>query len=222
MTKLDKLGIVPAAGEGRRWGGFQKMLLPIGDGDWLIDRAIKSIIYGGCNRIIVVTNPLSLSPLASHLAGRYPNLSFVLNTRMDLDFYGSILAALPFSGDLNYFVMPDTYFSEGIFLDIPQSDFVIGTQKTMRPERFGVLIDGRFENKRTDLRGNVYDAWGCLVWNRDIAMRWEEEEEITNYTDAINFAIENFHTKYFDMGYYHDMATFADYRKLLEVLDEEI
>ncbi len=228
MTKSDKLGIIPAAGEGRRWGGFQKMFLPIGDGDWLIDRAIRALQYGGCNRIMVVTNPLSLTPLASHLKGKYKNLSFILNKRMDLDFYGSILATFPFSGDRNYFVMPDTYFSEGIFLDIPYDDLVIGTHKTKTPEKFGVLLNefkGEREvvNKKTNLPKGTYTAWGCLVWTKLLADLWVEKQHlITNYTDAINYAIETAGVNTFDMGYYYDMGTFEDYRKLLESMDEEI
>lgn len=220
MPKLDKLGIIPAAGEGRRWGGFQKMLLPIGDGDWLIDRAIRALQYGGCNRIVVVTNPISLAPLVYHLFGKYPNLSFIMNDDMDKDMYGSILATFPHSGDRNYFVMPDTFFSEGIFLDIPDGDFVMGTHKTHHPERFGVLIDGEIINKDPFIpKGGWVKAWGCLVWSKDVAELWKVAE-LTNYTDAINLAIVNFGVKDFDMGFYHDMATFAEYRKLLEVLDD--
>lgn len=221
MSKKDKLGIIPAAGEGRRWGGFQKMLLPIGDGEWLIDRAIRALQFGGCKRIVVVTNPLSLAPLASHLIGKYQNLSFILNARMDLDFYGSILATFPLSGDLNYFVMPDTYFSEGIFLDIPDGDFVIGTHRTKTPERFGAILNGQVVNKPNHLDKKTYDAWGCLVWSKEIATIWAEAE-LTNYTDAINYAIEEKGVKTFDMGYYHDMATFQDYKDLLEMIDGEI
>ena len=53
---MSILGIVPSAGEGTRWGGYFKELLPIGY-DTLLDRSISAMFAGGADKIVIVSKP---------------------------------------------------------------------------------------------------------------------------------------------------------------------
>lgn len=217
---MSILGVLPAAGQGSRWGGYYKELLPCGDGDWLIDHIIDTMTYGGADEILVVTNTEKISTHATHLRSKFfLPLTYIIQQGKN-DIYSAIDTTLPLAKDLNYFAMPDTYIDHNTFKsDFSYADFYLGVFTTDMPERFGVVVDGQVINKSDELeKGKLYDAWGVLVWTKDVAEFWLNVQP-ENYTDAINKAIEVFTWDIFPMSYYYDMATWNDYRRFLEWIE---
>lgn len=211
---MSILGIIPAAGEGKRWGGYFKELLPIGY-DTLLDRSISAMFAGGADKIAIVSKPDKITTHAKHLSKRNAdNIFFAIQNYMP-ELYGAVDAALPFSEDLNYFCMPDTYFPETAFKrDFSKADFHLGLFETTTPERFGVLYRGKVFDKQRGPKG-VYEAWGVLVWSRKVSEFWYEIEP-KNYTYAINLAMENFNWDTFELDYYYDMASWKDYEEFIK------
>jgi len=222
FINVNILGIVPVAGEGSRWGGYFKELLPCGNREWLLDRTIKSMKCGGAQKICVITSISKITTHISHIGEKNEGIFYVIQ-RGKNDIWSAIAESLPFAEDLNLFAMPDTYFpiltfdrSFVIHKNGKLVDFHIGTLETKNPERFGVIIDGKIVNKSKDLpRGRIYSAWGTLVWTRKVAEFWLENSP-QSYTDAINSAMDKFNWKSYRMEYYYDMAEWKDYRRFIE------
>jgi len=208
------LGIIPIAGFGTRWGIYPKCLLPCGDREWLLDRAIRSF-PGTVHRVVVVTSPQTHSTVASHIRSQElaDHCVYVENTKMHLDFYGSILTALEFEADYYYFAMPDTFFPSKVFTEFKDTGISLGVHFTENPERYGMIRENRIVNKE---KGNPGLAWGVLGWSKEIRDLWLQDDGITNYTQAINAAIAEFDVTVPVMDYYFDMATWMDYVEFIQ------
>lgn len=210
----DSIGVIPAAGLGSRWGGYPKFLLPCGNGQWLLDRTLKMFPV---HQSVVVYGDVTLNYIVDHLdrCGKMDDVILCRNTRMDLDFWGSILAALEIEADYYYFAMPDTYPDPGPFYEmIGTKGISLGTHWTLMPERFGVIRNGRAVNKSA---GEPGWAWGTLGWTKEVRDLWLYSA-LENYTQAINLAIQEYGLNCFPMAYYYDMATWEDYARFVKVM----
>lgn len=208
---IDIVGIIPAAGSGSRWGGYYKELLPTKTGEWLIDRAIRSMKIA--NRIIIITNDKKISAHASHLADKYDDVAFVTQKEGN-DIMGAIRSSYPFLGDYNLFAMPDTYYDIGVFdrMDLDKAHFYLGTHTTVHPDRFGIIQGKQVINKSPSLAwGKRYTAWGTLAWSKYVTQSWRLKN-IKDYTTAINYAMRTHKYRTVPMKYYFDMATYKDYQ----------
>jgi dTDP-glucose pyrophosphorylase len=204
---MKTLGVIPAGGKASRWGGYLKELLPLYEGHWLIDHTVAAMERAEVDAILIVTSEAKLAPLASHLARRL--------------WYAPILYAIEDHGldiaDEYLFAMPDTFYPPAAFQVRPESDFSLAIHQTASPERFGILQGNQVINKREHPPG-VYDAWGLIAWSGRVAELWRAAD-IGNYTEAINAAIEGFGLNTWRIDYYHDMATFDDYREWIQEHD---
>jgi choline kinase len=214
------LGVIAAAGEGSRWGRFEKELLPIGPEQWLIDNSLEAMRLAGARRICLVSSPAKIHTHANHfMKEKYRRYDiFYVIQRERTDIWGAIKESFPFAEDLNLFAMPDTLFDPQCFRTLlaraAPPPFSLGTFDTQRPERFGVLHGGRVVNKSTDLPAAQYSAWGTLVWSREVVDAWLADDP-RDYTLAINRAIERFGHGTFPLNYYYDFAAWADYKRWL-------
>lgn len=202
------LGIIPAAGNGSRWGGFQKMLLPIHD-SWLINKVIETMRFAGADKILVVANSQTLPLLSNHLKNE--DVFYAIQQK-NQDIWGAIQESFPIADEVNLFAMPDTVFDADIFTKM-EGDFCLGVHETDTPERFGVLLDGRVVNKKK-MKGS-YPAWGTLMWSRDVVDFWQAYP-IRDYTTAINMAMTTFGYSTAKMKNYYDMASWEDYHDLVQ------
>jgi len=209
---IKKLGIVPAAGLGSRWGYYPKFLLPCGERVWLLDRTINAM---PAEQVIVVYSDATAGEIVRHIdrCGLNDRVLLRPNERMDLDFWGSILAGLEDYADYYYFAMPDTYPDVSVFAEFPMDGISLGLHQTDLPERFGMLREGVIINKQM---GEPGLAWGVLGWSREVRDLWLTAH-LETYTDAINLALQEFVWYGFKMGYYYDMANFDSYVQFLKV-----
>lgn len=203
------LGIIPAAGEGKRFGGIFKELLPY-NGETLLERAIKCLKNGGCDKICVVSNNRKISSHAWYLR-RAKNVFFVLQQNKGM--WGAIEAALPYSQDENVFIMPDTIIPIDALqqIELHLSAFGLGVFETDEPWRFGTIVDDVIVNK-SSAGSNL--AWGIMEWSDDVSAFWESRK-LLNYTQAINLAIKEYGYEVWPLDYYYDIASWDDYLKLL-------
>jgi hypothetical protein len=225
MSNHEMLGIVPAAGEGSRWGGHFKELLPTGINEFIIDNTIDGMSKAGATDIMVVTNESKISTHVQHFKKeKYNdlNISYIVQ-KYKKDIWGAIETTLPYNRAYNFFGMPDTLYTPmfgGMWSLMANNDcdFVIGTFTTLVPARCGVIIDNKVINKSTDLpTGKLYTAWGTLGWTGRVAqwfMEMSKEGKINTYTEAINLAMREFYFRTITMGYgdYTDFASFEDYQ----------
>ena len=209
-----KIGIVPAAGLATRWGYYPKFLLPCGDREWLLDRTIKAM---PADKIIVVYGDDTGPEIAHHLGrqGLTDNIVLRPNDRMDLDFFGSILAGIEDYADYYYFGMPDTYWPLDVFPKMGERGITLGVHYTENSQRYGMIRDGIVINKQL---GEPGMAWGLLGWNTEVRDLWLHSR-LENYTDAINLAMQECKTQIVPMDYYYDMASFSDYVDFLKELE---
>ena len=116
--------------------------------------------------------------------------------------------------------MPDTAVPQNAFDNVdPHNDFQMGLFETFETARYGVLQDDVVLNKKPNLPLPA-KAWGLLVWSERVRRFWLEGGP-TNYTEAFNLAIKRYGYSTFDLEYYHDIATFDDYRKYLQKENDE-
>ena len=211
-------GIIPCAGKGSRWGDFLKPLLPVDDGEWLINRTVRAMHSGGAERIVIVANEANIGTLANHMHGKHDLPLLFMRQTHSRDIWGAILTALPLCKNSHaYFAMPDTYYPANVFDRFLLDDFEIGVFATKIPERYGVIIDHLIINKSKTLKG-IQQAWGVLSWSQAVTLNWLDFEQrlgIETYTQAFNHAIETFGYGVVDMEYYHDMATWSDYKEFV-------
>lgn len=205
------LGIIPAAGEGSRWGQFQKELLPIGKEQWLIDCAVSALVTGGADKICIVTSPNKIHTHAQHfMKEKYRDINiFYIIQKDPSDLWGAIKATFPYTNGYNLFAMPDTLIPNFVFPYERKYDFSLGLFTTDMPEKFGVFDGGRVFNKDPNITG-VRKAWGLLSWSANVVEYWKLCKP-SNYTEAINKALEKFTYGTFTLPYYWDFASWEDY-----------
>jgi hypothetical protein len=198
----NRLGIIPAAGKAERFGGILKELMPTLDGNTFLTHAMTRLSYA-CAQMVVITTPEKIAEHAREL--NY--YAFYAVQSGNRDIYSAIKTALEFEADFYVFTMPDTLMPFDSFKGCTFSDFELGLHFTDKPERYGMLRDGRIVNKEP---GEAGMAWGVISWSRAVAEYWLSQS-IDNYTDAINLAIAKFGLKTWDLEYYYDNASMHDY-----------
>lgn len=208
---MGKLGIVPAAGRGSRWGGTYKELLPIGTGRWLVDEAVDQLRHVGVRRVCVVTSSEKIAVHAQHFAKpQYCDLEvFFVVQRAALDLWGAILESLPYTDDVNYMVMPDTAFHG----QLPQSldaPLMLGVFETNTPERFGAVLGDCIQDKNLALAGTTQRAWGAVAWSREVGERWFRDRT-GSFPAALSEVMGDGAYALFPIQDYADMAMWNDY-----------
>lgn len=213
---MTKLGIIPAAGRGKRFGGALKELLPVSNEDTLLSRTLKFLEDIPVDNTVLITNGYKWAAHAQTVTGH--NVTLVEQKSHNCDAWGAIVETLPLAGDMNYYLMPDTYIpARSYFDEFPEGDFVMGLFTTVAPERFGVLIDGEIRDKDESLKGIYRMAWGMLIWSGAVAKFWEQNlDKIASHTQAFNMAIKEFGYNTFRLPFYYDVSCFEDYKRLLE------
>lgn len=211
------LGIIPAGGDGQRWGGtcLAKEMLPISKTETFLDHTICALHFGGADRIMLITNKEKIQMHAVHLGN-----SVDYRIRRET-LWQSIMDSFSYEADWNLFAMPDTYYPKNIFdqTDMHIRDFNIGYFETLYPERFGVIIDGEIYDKQL-LGTGEYSAWGVLCWSNLVVEFWLKNlDKIKNHTDAFNLAIKEFGYSSCKMDFYHDMAGWEDYEYYITGLE---
>lgn len=210
---MTKLGIVPAAGKGKRFGGAFKELLPISDTESLLTRTLTFLEDIPTDHNIVITNPWKYAAHAHAVGDR---VELVEQKDYSKDAWGAIRASFPYALEMNYYLMPDTYTpARSYYGELPESDFVMGLFSTVHPERFGVLHDGAICDKSDIFRGSIQMAWGFVAWSKAVADYWESQD-IQSHTQAFNLAMKRFGYTTFHMPFYFDIASMQDYKGLLQ------
>ena len=205
---FNRLGIIPAAGKARRFGGVLKELLPLPNGVSFIAEAVLRL-RNYCDDIVVVTSEEKIRDHAKELGG---NVFYAIQED-DRDIYGAMVTGMQFEADHYLFTMPDTYMPRNSFSGYKDEPFAMGMHKTMIPERFGCFYKGSVINKDKDIPTPAI-AWGVLAWSRIVRDYWLVSD-LQNYTDAINEAGYEFSFNTFELGFYHDNASIEDYMQLL-------
>lgn len=218
-----KIGIVAAAGKGSRWGGYTKELLPCGENEFLLDRAIRSVFEAGANRCFIVTSSEKMSAHEWHIKHRTnlidKNISFIIQND-SFDIWGAIKTSLPYCEDVNIFSFSDVYMPQDVFKRMYVEPFYLGLFNTGRPHRFGILDreSNLVINKPTDYiikEGDTVPAWGYLAWGPDVTDYWMSRNDLTDYTQAINDTIMEFGLSEAPVDYYYDMANFEEYSNFI-------
>lgn len=210
---MTRLGIIPAAGKATRIGGAAKELLPISDSRTLLLRAVEQLESIPVDRTVVVTNQLKIHSHARALQDKQVGFALQHGT---MDAWSAIVDTFPYTGDLNYYLMPDTY-QPSTFEPDYKYDITFGVFTTPLPSRFGVLYDGEIIDKSNVFDGSVQEAWGTVIWSKRVVEFWQLHiAEIQTHTQAFNMAIKEFGHGVYSIPYYFDIATFADYKRLLE------
>ena len=211
---MYKLGVIPAAGKGSRWGGYHKELLPCGSGRLLIDHTIEAMALGGADAFLVVASREKIGTLARHISQKHEGKQvYYAIQRGANDIWSAIVESFQIPADVYMFAMPDTLYSKSFFDFDMTSNFVLGLFTTEMPERFGTLRNRQIVNKEPG-DDDSYMAWGTLVWSHECVQFWRAAQP-ENYTDAINRAIDKFGLHGIGMDFYHDMATYEDYHDYL-------
>jgi hypothetical protein len=207
---VNAIGIVPAAGVGKRWGYYPKFLLPCGEREWLLDRTIRAM---PCENVIVIVCKETASSVSEHIRGCELSQNVIfLERKDDWSLLRSVRAAMRVDADFYYFAMPDTYWPSLIFETMGKSGITLGVHYTEMPERFGMLRGDRVVDKK---HGSPGHAWGVLGWDRGVRDLWLHAR-IETHTQAINLAIQECGLRTVTMDYYYDMASWKDYVAFVE------
>lgn len=214
---MRRLGIIPAAGKANRFGGVLKEMLPVRN-DTLLRRSLNAMIAARVDNCLLITNREKIQHHAHHLELWRVYYAVQLGQQ---DLWGAISESLSIHGDMNLFCMPDTYFPLDALVGLDEGEFNLGLFETDMPERFGVLTDDCIADK-TNMKPGIYKAWGVLSWTGRVAEYWLDHiSEIKNHTQAFNMAMAKFGYKTKPLAYYHDLASWEDYRALIAEVTNE-
>lgn len=205
----DVLGIIPAGGLAERFQGVDKELLPISRTDCGLTRCIQTMQLGGANDILLFTNR---KKLMNHW-NRIKDLQGVRMYAQELRGLWEVIAeAGKTIAKWYYFAMPDTVFPLNTFMH-DKADVLAGTFITNSPERFGVFHGNVIVDKRPD--DGIFTAWGVWIWSEK-SMRTLIKTclETHDLTQALNTIIGS-ELKTFPLAYYHDFASFEDYKDFI-------
>lgn len=208
---IDKLGIIPAAGQANRFDGILKELLPLHDCVTLLKHSLNAMMNIGVDAVLLITNRDKLATHANHLHQWRVYYAVQLEHR---DLWGAICESLPIHGRMNYFAMPDTYYPVNVFENCVDH-FCINWFETDQPERYGILTEQGIVDKEPLGKG-THKAWGTLAWSYKVAELWIKNiNRIKNHTHAFNMAIDEFGFTLKRMEHYSDLATMSDYQELI-------
>ena len=216
MKKI--LGVIPAAGGSTRWGEkgmLNKEFLTVHD-TTLLDRTVETMIMGGADQVLIITNEEKLVYYMERFNGRDDIIIDIQIDQETADMWGAMKLSFHYAADRYLFAMPDTYFPLETFRLNVESDFMVGTHVTSYPERFGVRLNTRWVDKKEGLDpDDSYLAWGTLIWSHKVVELWRSKRP-RNYTAAINLACKEFGYLAYNMDYYYDMATPSHYAEFLQ------
>jgi len=204
---MYKMGIIPAAGKAKRFGGIPKELLPLPDGSTLLDHTIARLSF--CDKIIIVSNNEKIA-IHRKIVGERAEVIEQSGNEM----YSAWITACGYCHADNYYMtMPDTYLPDDVFDGVGPATFSLGLFETNEPERFGIFANGNVVDKPVNAPVPSL-AWGALQWSYATFMRWQEHNCET-YTQAINDALTINHSTW-SIKYYYDCANTIQYLKLLD------
>jgi len=210
---MTKLGIIPAAGKGKRFGGLYKELLPCSADETLLSRAVDTLEMIPVDTTLVISSHYKINAHCAALNNR--NVKYAIQRSYERDAWDAIVESFDVAGEWNYYIMPDTWIMSGIIKE-PAHDFTLGLFNTWKPERFGVLDDGEIVDKSTTFSGER-QAWGILIWSRRVVDFWRGlDGNIETHTQAFNMAMREFGYNVFEIPVYKDIASFEDYKELLK------
>ena len=210
---MTKLGILPAAGKGARFNGTFKELLPCGDGETLLSRAVDNLEMAGVDETLVITSHYKVAAHSMALQNR--SVKYAVQRDYSHDVWGAITESFDMSADRNYYIMPDVWMTSGCLPIETEANFMLGIFTTFSPEHFGVLLNGEIMDKDTTISG-VQQAWGAAIWSRNVVRFWKKwAGEIISHTQAFNMAMREFGYDLFEIPEYHDVGTFQAYKELL-------
>lgn len=210
---MNRLGIIPAAGKGARFGGLYKELLPIGNGQTLLSRAVDTLEMIPVDSTLVITSHWKINVHSSALNNR--NVFYAIQNDYSQDLWGAIVQSFTVDADWYYFIMPDTLTEQGRFPAEPDHEFMLGLFETDEPQNYGVLIGDKLTDKNTTISG-IQLAWGTLVWSRKCVELWKSHlYEIDDFTQAFNMAMEQLGWSTYSLAWYFDCGTFERYKRML-------
>lgn len=201
------IGIIPAAGQAKRFGGIVKELLPVKDGLSLLHHAYIRL-QKVCDLVICVTNKDKV-----HIHMKELKDVLFIEQNNNIDILGAIQSGMRIQAERYYFTMPDTYIRDDVFTNTPlYGGLSIGLFETLKPERFGCLQDSIIYDKNKDIH-LPSQAWGVLSWknqHRDLFL------DGINLPCVLNSIINNSGLETWNIGEYYDMATIQDYIEYLK------
>lgn len=213
MTKT--IGIIPAGGKAERFKGLSKELLPVSPNDCALSRCVKSMKMGEADAIVIASNQ---ERLLEHELVAVQNKNVVVRVQAN-GFQGlwEVLAVIGESteADWYYFAMPDTVYPADVFMRQKNNDVSCGVFQTNKPERFGVVSEGKILDKPQGLTG-THLAWGVWTWSgAAMGVLAKAARETQDHTAALNVMISQFPVEAFLLPYYYDFASFEDYTEFL-------
>lgn len=204
---MTRLGIIPAGGKAERFRGVMKEMLPCGEVS-LLDRCVLAMSMV-CDDVMVISTPDKIHIHAHALKDTGASFCIGKDTLKK-----SLEDVIRKPYDHFVFAMPDTYFPLMIFERKYKADFTLGLFQTDMPSRFGVMHKGQIWDKYFN-KGDFL-AWGVLAWSRNAADHWlQNKHDYPNHTAAFNGLLNTFEYETFELAYYYDMASYDDYRKLV-------
>lgn len=209
---MNRLGIIPAAGNAARFGGLYKELLPVSNGETALQAAYRRLAY--CDQVIIVTTQ---EKVAMH-ARTCPDATFVLQNG-EQGLWSAVRTALNYLAHEYYMTMPDTVW-QGAWPKEPYNGLSLGLFETYEPERFGVLHGNKIHDKATWPQTDTFKlAWGAVSWNREVRDLWlKEAHKLPDFTAALNLAMKVIGYACFQLSDYHDFANLDYYTKYLTCL----
>lgn len=220
---MSRLGIIPAAGRGTRWGSYIKELLPTGTNRFLLDDCIDTLKNGGCDRFCIITNPEKAGIISQHVGLHCPNIDvfYVIDTNPQ-SMWGSLKLALPFCEKDNLMMMPDTVVPPYAFKGLDTFAHIqFGTFTTTTPERFSVFDGPTIVCKNKAYTGRTMEAWGLVAWTKQVSNFWLDKlNEIEDYDHAFNMALNLFSSHKFHIPWYYDNASWPDYAQMLRLYND--
>lgn len=217
-----RTGIILAAGMASRFSGVYKDLLPTdsgpGDMNCVIDHGFAALSHWGADRYIVTTNPTKIHEHTRHFGRRkFAANTIALVPMYSGEMFNSLQSALSFASERNAMVMADTIFNyDAIPVNIT-APLSFGVFRTYEPERFSVFYTNDRQQtylvtKPVNLKGE-FKAWGCVLFNLEVAEYWRGLSPDLPYDEAFNLAMNRYGYATFDLEYYYDLANFEKYRE---------
>lgn len=205
---MNRLAIIPAAGNAARFGGHFKELLPVSNGENALQATYRRITH--CETVLIITTP---EKIALH-AQACPRATFTLQQWPDQGLWGAVRTGLFREADEYYLTMPDTVW-RGNWPKEPYNHVGLGVFQTYEPERFGVLHGNQIHDKAQWTHTDTFHlAWGALCWTKEVRNYWLENK-FPDLPAALNAAMKHFGYSCFQIGDYYDFANLDYYAKYL-------
>jgi len=210
-----KIGIIPAGGKATRWGGFPKELLPTNASWTLLDRMFMLQTRALVDRVMLVSSKDKYLLHKWYVEDKrgWPNASIILADSVK----DSIIHAINAVGDADFiFSMPDTITDIPLFPETIDAPLMLGLFETELSDRFGMIRDGQIVDKQDGPPGQ---AWGAFMFTNEVARFWRRvEKDCEDHTELLNAAMKEFKGGSWTINMYHDIASFNDYLRMLEVV----